>query len=94
MKFWCVLSFILAIIALIYVTIWGFHIVPIQLDFSNGCEDICLKNGMDYETSFRSIPWDNLNGRCYCKAEIHTAVNLYKEDVISVNSKTKDGGKK
>ena len=60
-------GFILVLLTtLIYVIIWGFMIVPKQIEFSDKCEERCLEESKEYLTKFRSLPHLGLNGKCYC----------------------------
>ena len=52
---------------LVFTLIWGINIVPKQLSFDNSCKNNCLSKGLDYETEMFSYPWNNVNGKCFCK---------------------------
>ena len=59
---------IIVVMLLLFVIAWTFNIVPEQLRFDGKCEKSCGDLGWDtYETKFRSLPWNNLNGKCFCK---------------------------
>ena len=62
-----IVFFCILIAILIINIIWAFHIVPMQMDFTDKCVRICIDKNMSSEVSFNSLPWSNLNGKCYCK---------------------------
>jgi hypothetical protein len=69
---WIVPSYIKVFIVIVLIFgigigVWAFHIIPLQLEYNDKCKDLCLNKNMTYETRFLSIPWDALNGECYCK---------------------------
>jgi hypothetical protein len=59
----------LIIIGIVFIglVVWGIKIIPMQMSYSDSCENQCLSKNMSYEVRFMSIPWDALNGECYCK---------------------------
>jgi hypothetical protein len=62
------LIFIIIILMItMFFIIWGASIFPKQLEFTNRCEAKCLQINLSYDVSFASIPWNNVNGKCYCK---------------------------
>ena len=58
---------IISILVMIFTIIWGINIVPKQMDFDNYCKTICQSKSLDYEVEMASYPWNNVNGKCYCK---------------------------
>lgn len=59
--------YIVLITILLFVLVWGVNITIKQLEFKDDCKNSCLSKSLDYETRFVSYPWNNVNGRCYCK---------------------------
>ncbi len=70
MSIWFKIIIILTFIFFIFGIVWAFHIIPKQLTFIEMCEDKCMEYDLNYDVTFNSLPWNNLNGRCNCLKEI------------------------
>jgi|GEM_PF-5347139 len=59
---------VLLIIFSVFLIIWGFHIVKLQINFTDKCIRYCLdRNITDCYTTFDSYPWSYVNGKCIHK---------------------------
>ena len=67
MKLYLKIIYAILVLILVFTLIWGINIIPKQMDFDNSCKQNCLSKGLEYETRVNSYPWNNVNGKCYCK---------------------------
>lgn len=68
------------IICTILLLAWGsFVIVPLQIEYTDNCKNICSEQNLNYSVSFSSNPWDNVNGKCFCKLEYHQELEEAQE---------------
>ncbi len=62
-----IIEIVFVIFLIVFVMIWSINIISQQLQFINSCEKGCLAEDKIYSVEFKSRPWNNLNGICYCK---------------------------
>jgi len=76
MKTYIKIIYIILALIFAFILIFGINIIPKQMAFDNSCKEVCLLKGFnDHEITTFSYPWNNVNGKCYCKNE--TQINNF-----------------